>query len=112
MWNNMGAMHRPLTNDNPGVRPPGAILQSRGSLGVGAKVILAPSEIPVPGDPFVKDSVSPMSAVYPLHLRREIDRRWFQRSEQTASVRARLKVMIDGLREAAVTHEQDERPRH
>ncbi len=60
--------------------------------------------------PFVKEPMSPMSAVYPLHLQREIDRRWLQRSEQTASFRARLKVMIDGLREAAVTHEQDERP--
>ena len=52
--------------------------------------------------PFVKEPMSPMSAVYPLRLQRE--------SEQTASFRARLKVMIDGLREAAVTHEQDERP--
>ena len=45
-----------------------------------------------------------MSAVYPLHLQREIDRRWLQRSEETASVRAGLKV-IDFLREAAVTPE-------
>lgn len=44
-----------------------------------------------------------MPAVYPLHLQREIDRRWLQRSEETASVRAGLKV-IDFLREAAVTH--------
>jgi hypothetical protein len=43
-----------------------------------------------------------MFAVYPLHLQREIDRRWLQRSEETASVCARLKVM-DFLREAAVT---------
>src|SRR5947207_15771179 len=45
-----------------------------------------------------------MSAIYPLHLQREIDRRWLQRSEETASVRARLKV-IDFLRGAGVTHE-------
>ena len=51
-----------------------------------------------------------MSAIYPLHLQREIDRRWLQLWEQTASIRARLKVMIDVLREAVVTHEQDERP--
>jgi len=44
-----------------------------------------------------------MPAVYPLHLQREIDRRWLQRSEETASVRAGLKV-IDFLKEAAVTH--------
>jgi hypothetical protein len=44
-----------------------------------------------------------MAAVYPLHLQREIDRRWLQRSEETASVRAGLKV-IDFLKEAAVTH--------
>jgi hypothetical protein len=50
-----------------------------------------------------------MSAVYPLHLQREIDRRWLQRSEQAASIRARLEVMIDALREAAGTHEQGER---
>jgi hypothetical protein len=42
-----------------------------------------------------------MSAVYPLHLQREIDRRWLQRSEETAPIRARVKV-IDFLREAAV----------
>jgi hypothetical protein len=53
-----------------------------------------------------------MSAVYPLHLRREIDRRWLLRSDETVSVGARLKVMIDGLREAAATHEDDEKPRH
>jgi hypothetical protein len=35
-----------------------------------------------------------MSAVYALRLQREIDRRWLQRSEETAPVRARLKVMI------------------
>ncbi len=57
-------------------------------------------------------SVNPMSGVYPLHLRREIDRRWLRRSEETVSVRARLKVIIDGLREAAVTHEDDEKLRH
>jgi len=33
-----------------------------------------------------------MSAIYPLHLQREIDRRWLQRSEETAPVRARPKV--------------------
>ena len=43
-----------------------------------------------------------MFAVYPLHLQREIDRRWLQRSEETASVRAGRKL-IDFLREAAVT---------
>jgi hypothetical protein len=51
--------------------------------------------------------VSPMSAVYPLHLQREIDRRWLQRSEETASIRARLKAMIAVLRDAAVTREDD-----
>jgi len=46
-----------------------------------------------------------MTAVYPLHLQREIDRRWLRRSEETASVRARLKGMTNFLREAAVTPE-------
>ena len=55
--------------------------------------------------PFVKEPMSPMSAVYPLHLQREIDRRWLRRSEETASVRARLKEMRDLLREAAVAPE-------
>jgi hypothetical protein len=44
-----------------------------------------------------------MSAIYPLHLQREIDRRWLQRSEETSSVRA-LKV-IDFFRGDAVTHD-------
>ena len=43
-----------------------------------------------------------MSTVYPLQLQREIDRRWLQRSEETASVRA-LKV-IDFFRGDVVTH--------
>jgi hypothetical protein len=43
-----------------------------------------------------------MFTVYPLHLQREIDRRWLQRSEETASVRA-LKA-IDFFRGDAVTH--------
>ena len=34
-------------------------------------------------------SASPMSAVYPVHLQKEIDRRWLQRSEEAVSVRAR-----------------------
>jgi hypothetical protein len=41
------------------------------------------------------------SVVYPLHLPRAIDRQWLQRSEETASVRARVKV-TDFLRGAAV----------
>jgi hypothetical protein len=49
---------------------------------------------------FFYRSVGPMSAVYPLHLQREIDRRWLQRLEETTPIRARLKVMIDVLREA------------
>jgi len=53
-----------------------------------------------------------MSAVYPLHPQREIDRRWLQRLEETAPIRVRLKVMIDFLREAAVTHEDNEKSRH
>jgi hypothetical protein len=43
-----------------------------------------------------------MSVVYPVHLQREIDRRWLQRSEESASGRMRLEV-LDLLREAAVT---------
>jgi hypothetical protein len=43
-----------------------------------------------------------MPTVYPLHLQREIDRRWLQRSQETASVRA-LKV-IDFFRGSVVTH--------
>ena len=39
----------------------------------------------------VKGSVKAMPAVYPLHLQREIDRRWFALSEKTASVRAHLR---------------------
>jgi hypothetical protein len=50
-------------------------------------------------------SVNPMPAIYPLHLQREIDRRWLRRSEETASVRARLKGMSDFLRKAAVAPE-------
>jgi hypothetical protein len=46
-----------------------------------------------------------MSAVYPLHLQREIDRRWIRRSEGTASVRARLKALSDVSSEAAVASE-------
>jgi hypothetical protein len=46
-----------------------------------------------------------MSAIYPLHLQREIDRRWLRRSEETASARARLKEMSGFLREAAVAPE-------
>jgi hypothetical protein len=48
---------------------------------------------------FCDKSESPVSTVYPLHVQREIDRRWLQRSEETASVRA-LKV-IDFFRGAA-----------
>jgi hypothetical protein len=54
--------------------------------------------------------VSPMSAIYPLHLQREIDRRWFQRSEQATSARAPL-TMVDVLREAAALHHDDKEPR-
>jgi len=46
-----------------------------------------------------------MPAIYPLHLQREIDRRWLRRSEETTSVRARLKGMSDFLRKAAVAPE-------
>jgi hypothetical protein len=75
---------------------PGAILQSRGSLDAEA----CPRSFDEIGalmrsKPLVKDSVSPVSAVYPLHVQRQIDRRWFQRLEQTASVRMRLKAMLD-----------------
>jgi hypothetical protein len=46
-----------------------------------------------------------MHAIYPLHLQREIDRRWLRRSEETTSVRARLKGMSVLLRKAAVAPE-------
>jgi hypothetical protein len=68
-------------------RPPGATLQSRGSP-IRRRVMLA---------------VNPMSAVYPVHLQREIDRRWFHRSG-TAPVRAaRLKTLTDFFGVASVT---------
>jgi hypothetical protein len=68
-------------------RPPGATLQSRGSP-IRCRVMLA---------------VNPMSAVYPVHLQREIDRRWFHRSG-TAPVRAaRLKTLTDFFGVASVT---------
>ena len=70
-------------------------------------------------EPLVADEIgpleraeSPMSAIYPLHLQREIDRRWIQRSEQATSVRARLKAIVDVLREPAVPHHDDEKSRH
>ncbi len=43
-----------------------------------------------------------MSTIYPLHLQREINRRWLQRSEETASVR--VPMVIDFFRGDAVTH--------
>ena len=46
-----------------------------------------------------------MPAIYPLHLQREIDRRWLRRSEETTSARARLKGLSDFLRKAAVVPE-------
>ncbi len=59
----------------------------------------------------LKDRVSPMSVIYPLHLQRKIDRRWFQRAEQATSARVRRRAMIDVLRETAVLHHDDEKPR-
>jgi len=44
-----------------------------------------------------------MFAVYPLHLQKEIDRRWLLRSEETVCGRARLNGLSHFLREAAVT---------
>jgi len=44
-----------------------------------------------------------MLAVYPLHLQKEIDRRWLLRSEETVCRRARLNGLSHFLREAAVT---------
>jgi len=77
-------VRRPGTLRN---RPPGATLQSRGSP-IPRRVMLA---------------VNPMSAVYPVHLQREIDRRWFHRSG-TAPVRAaRLKALTDFFGVASVT---------
>src|SRR6266566_4497325 len=108
-------MHRPLV-DVPDARVPGAILQSRGRLAPkhvdGRKVscsLLVGNAVPVRralsqsfwrrsrSRLYVTDRWVPMSAIYPLHLQREIDRRWFQRSEDAAPVRTRLKVVpVDG----------------
>jgi hypothetical protein len=46
------------------------------------------------------DRLNRMSANYPLHLQREIDRRWLRRSEETALIRARLRANF--LRDATV----------
>ncbi len=49
---------------------------------------------------------NPMLAVYPLHLQKEIDRRWLLRSEETVCGRARLNGLSHFLREAAVAPKQ------
>src|SRR6266516_1660644 len=74
-------MYRPLV-DVPGARPPELQCSSGGRL---APKRVGGTEVSASCD----GSASPMSAVYPVHLQKEIDRRWLQRSEEAVSARAR-----------------------
>jgi hypothetical protein len=91
-------MHRPLV-DLPGARPPGA-MELYCSPGVAwRRSAIGGTEVSTSCD----GSVSPMSAVYPAHLQKEIDRRWLQRSEEAVSVRVRRSAGVSQERSNGVS---------